>query len=281
MTSNEENTKSMEFTILDIFKAFKKHIYFFYIFAPIGLVIGFILSVALTPLYSSDILISDNNESDESTSSTIGGLASLAGIQLPQTNNKSLSTLAILNSRTFLKSFIKEYDLKPKIFKDLWNEQSSSWFGQEPSDLGAVGELKKLIEIKKVEGGLVRINVMTYDPKLSQFIANEIVFHINNYMRTSAIDESENLIKFLEQEAVKSSLSEVKLRIFSLIKEHIAEKSLANVRQEFVYKVIDKAYLSDYPSYPNKFQLRIVGMFLGFFFAALLSIFMYFFRNRN
>ena len=281
MTSNEENTKSMEFTILDIFKAFKKHIYFFYIFVPIGLVIGFILSVALTPLYSSDILISDNNESDESSSSTIGGLASLAGIQLPQANNKSLSTLAILNSRTFLKSFIKEHDLKPKIFKDLWNEQSSSWFGQEPSDLGAVGELKKLIEIKKVEGGLVRINVMTYDPKLSQFIANEIVFHINNYMRTSAIDESENLIKFLEQEAVKSSLSEVKLRIFSLIKEHIAEKSLANVRQEFVYKVIDKAYLSDYPSYPNKFQLRIVGMFLGFFFAAFLSIFMYFFRNRN
>lgn len=281
MTSNEENTKSMEFTILDIFKAFKKHIYFFYIFVPIGLVIGFILSVALTPLYSSDILISDNNESDESNSSTIGGLASLAGIQLPQTNNKSLSTLAILNSRTFLKSFIKEHDLKPKIFKDLWNEQSSSWFGQEPSDLGAVGELKKLIEIKKVEGGLVRINVMTYDPKLSQFIANEIVFHINNYMRTSAIEESENLIKFLEQEAVKSSLSEVKLRIFSLIKEHIAEKSLANVRQEFVYKVIDKAYLSDYPSYPNKFQLRIVGMLLGFFFAALLSIFMYFFRNRN
>ena len=48
-----------------------------------------------------------------------------------------------------------------------------------------------------------------------------------------------------------------------------------------VYKVIDKAYLSDYPSFPNKFQLRIVGMILGFFIAALLSIFMYFFRNRN
>jgi len=45
--------------------------------------------------------------------------------------------------------------------------------------------------------------------------------------------------------------------------------------------VIDKAYLSDYPSFPNKFQLRAVGLILGFFFAALLSIFMYFLRKRN
>ena len=89
------------------------------------------------------------------------------------------------------------------------------------------------------------------------------------------------LIKFLEKEAVKSTLSDVKLRIFSLIQEHIAEKSLANVRQEFIYKVIDKAYLSDYPSYPNKLQIRLSGIILGFLLAALLSISMYFFRNKN
>ena len=158
---------------------------------------------------------------------------------------------------------------------------STKGSGEEPSDLGAVGELKKLIEIKKAEGGLVRIIVSTYDPEFSLFIANEIVFFINNYMRKSAIEESENLIKFLEKEAVKSSLSDVKLKIFTLIQENIAEKSLANVRQEFIYKVIDKAYLSDYPSYPNKLQIRLSGVIFGFLLAALLSVFMYFIRNKN
>ena len=100
-------------------------------------------------------------------------------------------------------------------------------------------------------------------------------------MRKSAIEESENLIKFLEKEAVKSSLSDVKLKIFTLIQENIAEKSLANVRQEFIYKVIDKAYLSDYPSYPNKLQIRLSGVIFGFLLAALLSVFMYFIRNKN
>ena len=278
---DQEEIKSIEFSIIDILRAFKHYIHFFYIFIPVGFIFGFIISIYLTPLYSSDILISDNNESNETSSSAIGGLASLAGIQLPQANNKSLSTLATLNSKTFLKAFIKEYDLKPKIFNDLWLEKTNSWSGEEPSDLGAVGELKKLIDIKKVEGGLVRINVSTYDPEFSLFVANEIVFFINDYMRKSAIEESENLIKFLEKEAVKSTLSDVKLRIFSLIQEHIAEKSLANVRQEFIYKVIDKAYLSDYPSYPNKLQIRLSGIILGFLLAALLSISMYFFRNKN
>ena len=279
--NDQEKIGSIEFSLVDIFRAFKSYIQFFYILIPIGFIFSFIISIYLTPLYSSDILVSDNTDSNETSSSAIGGLASLAGIQLPQANNKSLSTLATLNSKTFLKAFIKEYDLKPKIFKDLWVEKTNSWSGEEPSDLGAVGELKKLIEIKKVEGGLVRIIVSTYDPEFSLFIANEIVFFINNYMRKSAIEESENLIKFLEKEAVKSSLSDVKLKIFTLIQENIAEKSLANVRQEFIYKVIDKAYLSDYPSYPNKLQIRLSGVILGFLLAALLSVFMYFIRNKN
>ncbi len=279
--NDQEKIGSIEFSLVDIFRAFKSYIQYFYILIPIGFIFSFIISIYLTPLYSSDILVSDNTDSNETSSSAIGGLASLAGIQLPQANNKSLSTLATLNSKTFLKAFIKEYDLKPKIFKDLWVEKTNSWSGEEPSDLGAVGELKKLIEIKKVEGGLVRIIVSTYDPEFSLFIANEIVFFINNYMRKSAIEESENLIKFLEKEAVKSSLSDVKLKIFTLIQENIAEKSLANVRQEFIYKVIDKAYLSDYPSYPNKLQIRLSGVILGFLLAALLSVFMYFIRNKN
>ena len=279
--NDQEKQGSIEFSLVDIFRAFKSYIQFFYILIPIGFIVSFIISIYLTPMYSSDILVSDNDDSNETSTSAIGGLASLAGIQLPQANNKSLSTLAILNSKTFLKAFIKEYDLKPKIFKDLWLEKTNSWSGEEPSDLGAVGELKKLIEIKKVEGGLVRIIVSTYDPEFSLFIANEIVFFINNYMRKSAIEESENLIKFLEKEAVKSSLSDVKLRIFALIQENIAEKSLANVRQEFIYKVIDKAYLSDYPSYPNKLQIRLSGVILGFLLAAFLSVFMYFIRNKN
>ena len=267
--NDQEKQGSIEFSLVDIFRAFKSYIQFFYILIPIGFIVSFIISIYLTPMYSSDILVSDNNDSNETSTSAIGGLASLAGIQLPQANNKSLSTLATLNSKTFLKAFIEEYDLKPKIFKDLWVEKTNSWSGEEPSDLGAVGELKKLIEIKKAEGGLVRIIVSTYDPEFSLFIANKIVFFINDYMRKSAIEESENLIKFLEKEAVKSSLSDVKLRIFALIQENIAEKSLANVRQEFIYKVIDKAYLSDYPSYPNKLQIRLSGVILGFLLAAL------------
>ena len=279
--NDQEKIGSIEFSLVDVFRAFKSYIQYFYILIPIGFIFSFIISIYLTPLYSSDILVSDNTDSNETSSSAIGGLASLAGIQLPQANNKSLSTLATLNSKTFLKAFIKEYDLKPKIFKDLWLEKTNSWSGEEPSDLGAVGELKKLIEIKKVEGGLVRIIVSTYDPEFSLFIANKIVFFINDYMRKSAIEESENLIKFLEKEAVKSSLSDVKLRIFALIQENIAEKSLANVRQEFIYKVIDKAYLSDYPSFPNKLQIRLSGIILGFLLAALLSVFVYFIKNKN
>tara|TARA_B100000035_G_scaffold76971_1_gene64173 strand:- start:248 stop:1093 length:846 start_codon:yes stop_codon:yes gene_type:complete len=281
MEDNLENISPKEFSLFDVYNAFKKYSYFFYILVPSGFIIAFITSSLITPLYSSDILIANNSEADDSPSSAIGGLASLAGIQLPQTNSKAISSLAMLNSRTFLKSFIKEYELKEKLFPEQWNETSNTWFEKEPSDIGAVGELKKILDIKKKEGGLVEIIVTTYDSDLSVFIANNIVFYFNDYMRKAAIEESEQLIKFLEKEVVSSSLTEVKARIFSLIKENIADKSLANVRQEFVYKIVDEAYKSNYPSFPNKFQINVIGAILGLFFAALFSLVLHFFRNLN
>tara|TARA_Y100000287_G_scaffold154295_1_gene130647 strand:- start:8 stop:853 length:846 start_codon:yes stop_codon:yes gene_type:complete len=281
MEDNLENISPKEFSLFDVYNAFKKYSYFFYILVPSGFIIAFITSSLITPLYSSDILIANNSEGDDSPSSAIGGLASLAGIQLPQTNSKAISSLAMLNSRTFLKSFIKEYELKEKLFPEQWNETSNTWFEKEPSDIGAVGELKKILDIKKKEGGLVEIIVTTYDSDLSVFIANNIVFYFNDYMRKAAIEESEQLIKFLEKEVVSSSLTEVKARIFSLIKENIADKSLANVRQEFVYKIVDEAYKSNYPSFPNKFQINVIGAILGLFFAALFSLVLHFFRNLN
>ena len=279
MENSEEKILLDEFSILDVFKAFKKYFYFFYIFVPLGFILAFITSSLLTPLYSSDILVANNNDTEESSSSALGGLASLAGIQLPQSNNKSVSSLAMLNSRTFLKSFIKEYDLKPNLFPDQWLVEAKRWSDKEPSDIAAIGELKKILDIKKIEGGLVEIGVTSYDPKLSESVANNIIFYFNNYMRKDAIEESEQLIKFLEKEVVNSSLSEIRNRIFGLIKENIAEKSLANVRQEFVYKIIDKAYESNSPSFPNKLQISFIGIFLGLFIAAFTSAFLYFYRN--
>ena len=279
MENSEEKILLDEFSILDVFKAFKKYFYFFYIFVPLGFILAFITSSLLTPLYSSDILVANNNDTEESSSSALGGLASLAGIQLPQSNNKSVSSLAMLNSRTFLKSFIKEYDLKPNLFPDQWLVEAKKWSDKEPSDIAAIGELKKILDIKKIEGGLVEIGVTSYDPKLSVSVANNIIFYFNNYMRKDAIEESEQLIKFLEKEIANSSLSEIRNRIFALIKENIAEKSLANVRQEFVYKIIDKAYESNSPSFPNKLQISFIGIFLGLFIAAFTSAFLYFYRN--
>ena len=279
MENSEEKILLDEFSILDVFKAFKKYFYFFYIFVPLGFILAFITSSLLTPLYSSDILVANNNDTEESSSSALGGLASLAGIQLPQSNNKSISSLAMLNSRTFLKSFIEEYELKPNLFPDQWLVEAKKWSDKEPSDIAAIGELKKILDIKKIEGGLVEIGVTSYDPKLSESVANNIIFYFNNYMRKDAIEESEQLIKFLEKEVVNSSLSEIRNRIFGLIKENIAEKSLANVRQEFVYKIIDKAYESNSPSFPNKLQISFIGIFLGLFIAAFTSAFLYFYRN--
>ena len=63
MQDDLENISLKEFSLLDVYNAFKKYSYLFYILVPSGFIIAFITSSLLTPLYSSDILIANNSES--------------------------------------------------------------------------------------------------------------------------------------------------------------------------------------------------------------------------
>lgn len=268
------------FEIMNILLQFKKIIISLTI---LGLIIGVTISYVLTPLYSSQSLIISQLDSPASMDSGLSGLAGLAGINLGSANSNKEATaaLATLKSRTFKEFVVVEENLKPVLFPDLWNNDTKSWNTIEPSGISAAGKLHTMMEIKEKEGGLMTFTISSDSPEVSYNLANKMIFHINNFLRAQVIDEADKSISLLKNELAATKLEALENTIYRQIETHTKSKTLANVRQEYAFKVIDKAIKSDLPSWPNKLQVQSLGAVVGLLIGILFALYMGLFRNKS
>jgi len=264
--------------ILEILFIRKK---FILVLAVFGYLAGVITSNFLQPIYTSEVIMISQLESQSSSSSSgLGALASMAGLNIggDAANKEGVSALATLKSRTFLTEFIKNNNVKPKLFPELWSIEKEDWIGDAPSDINAVSILKKMITYKKKESGIITYQIDSNFPQLSEYLANNIITSINNYVRKQAVEEAEKSIVFLKKELSSTNLAGIQKTIYIQIEAHTQRKTLANARDQYAYKVIDKAVESLSPSWPNKLQVSLLGLvagiILGFSFSLYSGLFL-------
>jgi hypothetical protein len=89
-------------------------------------------------------------------------------------------------------------------------------------------------------------------PEFAYNVVNWLVQDINEYMRQADIDDANKSIRYLQQEADKSTVAELRNVVYALLEEQLKTLMIANVRQEYVFKVIDKAVIPEEKSGPKR-----------------------------
>jgi uncharacterized protein involved in exopolysaccharide biosynthesis len=206
--------------------------------------------------------------------SQFGGIASLAGVDLDVSGRKE-EAVAVLNSRSLAGEFIEEWNLKPVFFADRWDSASSDW-SVAPEEIPSMWEAINYFE-KKVrrvsirnEDGLIAMSVTWFDPVVAAEWANGLIALVNRKMRDDAITEATQSVEYLNEELAKTSAIELKQGIYRLIESNLNTIMLANVRDEFAFRVVDRAIPPDPEDFssPNRPLVVLVGAVLGFLFAT-------------
>ncbi len=201
----------------------------------------------------------------------LGGLADLAGINLgPQ--DKSFEHSAVLTSYSFLTSFLDDEDLMTELFYRDWNEDNQEWRGEPPEYWDAYLLLaEEIVSLDRdPESGLLALSVEWRDPRLAADWANKLVARLNAQTRARAIAEAEKSIAYLTSELGKTSILGVQQGINDLIESQINQIMLANVREEFAFRVIDSAIppsLDDHVR-PIRWLFSLAGIILGIVFGS-------------
>jgi uncharacterized protein involved in exopolysaccharide biosynthesis len=132
--------------------------------------------------------------------------------------------------------------------------------------------IRKVITSPK--SGLVTMTITWNDPKLAATWANGLARMTNDNLRDKAIRESERNIEYLNAEAAKSNVVEVKQAIYSILKTEINRTMIARGSEEYAFKVIDPATPPELASSPVKVMWLLSGLVTGF----MLSVFYVFAR---
>lgn len=234
----------------------------------------------MTPVYqSSTVLISADADRSKLGSSlgaalgSLGGLASLAGIEVGGDGVEE--ALAVLRSRQFSESFIRDNALLPVLFADRWDEKAGDWkAGEEQPTLAKAYKyfdrnIRSIQKDKKT--GLIVLRIQWKDRELAAAWANELVRRLNEEMRRRAVLKADASLRYLEKEFETTQLVGTRQAIGRVIEAQIERRMLASVSDEYALRVVDPALPSDPddPARPRKMLLIVIGPFVGAVVGAL------------
>jgi len=240
-------------------------------------------ALSLEKYYKSNILIVSASGSQESSS--LAGLLGSVSVgssgkfSLGSNDYDSEISLSILKSRSFLESYIEEKNLLPILFKDEWNSEENDWLIDEPPTLLDGYEAILDSFTIDIDGSLITITVQWGESELTSLLANGIIKRVNDHIRNEAIEEGNESIFFLEGEIKKTNLSSAKQMLYRLVEQQTQSIMLANVREEYAFKVIDPAREPVHPSGPNRRLIVIIGSLIGVLSSVFLALLYHYIRN--
>ncbi len=273
------------------------------------LVISLAASVALfvavtiltTKLYraSTVVVVANTTSGLSSTLSSalgsLGGLASLAGIDLNGSNGRADEIVAVLQSRQLIEKFLREKDLLPVLYADDWDLEAKAWKSERRERTYAQAHKyftrKVMSVVRERSSGLITVAIEWKNGEQAATWANELVERVNAEVRTRDLSEVERSIGFLEQELKRTTVVTAQEAIGRVMENQINQRMLANVSSEYALRVIDRALPPDPrdPVRPRKLLLLAsgiacggtVGLFLIWFVPVVRQARIAHARNRN
>lgn len=242
-----------------------------------------IVAFVMTPVYrASTVLVAASNRDAgalDSALGQLGGLASMAGISVGSADSETEEALAVLRSRQFTESFINDKGLLVKLFANDWDAREKIWKtkgGVQPSAAKAYRYFNTKIRsaVRDKKTGLVTLQIDWRNREEAAVWANELVLRLNKEMRVRAIEKANASAGFLEQELQSTSNVVGREAIGRLMESQVKQRMLANVTEEYAFRIVDKAMPPDEddPVRPQKVKIIAGGLFLGLVFGVFVVL---------
>jgi uncharacterized protein involved in exopolysaccharide biosynthesis len=237
--------------------------------ASVCTIVAVVLALTATPIYRAEAVVIPTQDSSAndvaSLAGRLGGLASLAGINLTANSGAGLDALAVLRSRNLVEQFIDRKKLVADLSTDA-QTSSSLWF--------AVDRFRQTVVsiIPDNERGTMTIAVNWRDPNVAADWANEFVALANEIVRTRALGDASRNIDFLNKQLELTNVVELRRVLYSLIETETQRMMLANARVEYAFTIVDPAVAPESRVSPRRTLMVLTGAVLGVFLGVIVAL---------
>ena len=257
-----------------------------------------IYSLSLPDVYQSNGLLSPVDESSSSQAvGNIGGLASLAGIDISSGTGGNVAK-SLQKARTF--SFFRD-NILPNIYlpdlmamkswdgenntliydEKLFNQETQIW-SQPPSNQKSH---KLFLEITNLSQnkitGFVTVSVKHRSPYIAQAWTDLIVDQLNDFYRTKDKLEAQLAMDFLNTQMLQTRHTEIKQVIAQLIQQKMQQLTLIEANKFYVFSYLDSPLVMEEKVEPNRKSISILGAVLGGLLGILIILIQHYLGYRK
>ncbi|MGY5721029.1 Wzz/FepE/Etk N-terminal domain-containing protein [Vibrio antiquarius] len=273
-------------------------------------VASIIYALSLPNIYKADTLLAPAETSSSGGLSKIagqlGGLATLAGVSLGGSESSQTDlAIQVLTSRKFINNFISSHGLLVPLMavkgwdmekntlildNEVYDSESSTWIRQPDGMRGPIPTAQEAYEIfikdiikvsENKDSGLYTISISHNSPFIAQQWLLWLIDDLNNVMRERTIAETSKNLEYLNLQLEKTSVADMQSTFYKLIEEQTKSLMLAEVQEEFVFKMIDPPVIPEVKAEPKRALICILGTLLGGIFGVVIVLAKYGFRHTK
>jgi uncharacterized protein involved in exopolysaccharide biosynthesis len=269
-----------DLSLIAMWRFLVRHIVILASFVVIFSMLAALLAFSLKPMYRAEVVVwpADSSSGLGGLTSQLGGLASLAGINLGGGGGKkSDEALEFLRSRNFTAAFIERHALMPVLFAKKWDSSRGRW--REGVDIPTIAEgvarfskrVRQISEDRRT--GVVTMSIVWGDRVAAAQWANWLISEADQALRDRAISEQSRSIDYLKAEAERTPSVEIGNAISKLMETELKNAMVARTRDAYSFKVIDPALVRDQKDYdsPNRPLIVFLGAGFGLVVGAIVA----------
>lgn len=282
----------------DIVNLFWKNKIFIILITAFFAISSVFYALSLSNKYESSSLLtvsqSNSSSSLSSFSGQLGGIASIAGIDIPKTPDaiKLNLSIEIIKSKDFFKYLVNKYEFMPEIFaameydksknkiifdNKIYDEKNKKWIREprsylksEPSYLEAHPKFLSMIKSSRhPETGYLRLSFTHPSPIFAKEVLDIIFNEVNNILRTKDLQRSIESLDFLNNQLSKTNLQQLRDSIGALTEQQLNTQMFASINKDYAISYIDPPFVPEKKSEPARAIICITITFFGFILSCI------------
>lgn len=269
--------------------------------------IAVVASLSLPNVYKSMATLAANEAGGKAggLGGALGSVSALAGISLGGSGEKkSVIAIELMKSRQFFTEFAHKHQLKLPLMAangwdpatdqlsydaDIYDVNKKAWVrkpvglrASEPSDQEVFEAFGRLFSVSQDKlTNVVTVSLEFVSPKLAQQWLAAYIDEVNLQMRARDVAEAESSIAFISEKVRDTSLNEVREVLYSMLEEHHKTLVIANVKPDYVFKVIDPPAVADLKAGPARSLIVLGALFAGLLVFVLGILAVVLWRNSK
>ncbi len=305
-----EDQLSDEITLLDYWRVIWKQRKMIGWIAAVTVVVTAAISLSLTNIYQARAVIMPVSSRDGGAGGA--GLTALAqqfgglpGIAIPGSNSAS-EIVNLLKSNILRRKIIEQYNLLPVLFYRQWDAGRQTWKRREgirldpryylsllskklsftpspgeqnkdpdvPDTWDALRLLNEIVKINQdVKQNTITIAVDFPDPAMASRIVDYFLVTVTNYMSSEAKRVAATNRKYLEEQLGSTTDPFIKQKTYNMIAQQIETGMMAEVKENFAFKVIDPPLAPDKKNQPKRTQMVVLSLIVALFLGVMVAFF--------